>query len=44
MASLAIEEGYGLLQGKAPKEKILLLPVPLITKANVASYPGWVKQ
>jgi len=43
MASLAIEEGYGLLQGKPPKEKVLLLPVPLITKANIGSYPGWVK-
>jgi ribose transport system substrate-binding protein len=44
MASLAIEEGYGLLQGKSPKEKILLLPVPLVTKDNIASYPGWVKK
>jgi ribose transport system substrate-binding protein len=44
MASLAIEEGYGLLQGKAPAKKILLLPVPLITKENVATYPGWVKK
>lgn len=44
MASLAIEEGYGLLQGKQPAQKILLLPVPLITKENVSSYPGWVKK
>lgn len=44
MASLAIEEGYGILQGKQPKEKILLLPVPLVTKDNIASYPGWVKK
>jgi ribose transport system substrate-binding protein len=44
MASLAIEEGYGLLQGKQPAQKILLLPVPLITKENVNTYPGWVKK
>jgi ribose transport system substrate-binding protein len=44
MASLAIEEGYGLLQGKPPAQKVLLLPVPLITKENVATYPGWVKK
>jgi ribose transport system substrate-binding protein len=44
MASIAIEEGYGILQGKQPAQKILLLPVPLVTKANVDSYPGWVKK
>lgn len=44
MASIAIEEGYGLLQGKKPAKQILLLPVPLVTKDNVASYPGWVKK
>ena len=44
MASIAIQEGYGILQGKPPAQKILLLPVPLITKANVSSYPGWVKK
>jgi ribose transport system substrate-binding protein len=44
MASIAIEEGYGLLQGKQPAQKILLLPVPLITKANINTYAGWVKK
>jgi ribose transport system substrate-binding protein len=44
MAATAIEEGYGLLQGKPPAQKVLLLPVPLITKENVSSYPGWVKK
>ncbi len=43
MASMAIAEGYGILQGKQPAQKVVLLPVPLVTKANVASYPGWVK-
>jgi len=44
MASIAIEEGYGLLQGKKPAQKVLLLPVPLVTKDNVSGYPGWVKK
>ena len=44
MASMAIEEGYGILQGKQPAKKITLLPVPLITKENISSYQGWVKK
>jgi ribose transport system substrate-binding protein len=44
MASIAIQEGYGILQGKQPAQKVLLLPVPLITKDNISSYPGWVKK
>lgn len=44
MASMAIEEGYGIMQGKAPAKKVTLLPVPLVTKENISSYAGWVKK
>ena len=30
--------------GKKPAKNVKLLPVPLITKANLKDYPGWVKE
>lgn len=44
MATEAVKIGYEMLNGKKPANKVKLLPVPLITKANVKSYPGWVKE
>jgi len=44
MASEGIKIGYEIMNGKKPANNVTLLPVPLITKANVKSYAGWVKQ
>ena len=38
-----VKIGYDIMNGKKPKDSVMLLPVPLITKANVKDYPGWVK-
>ena len=43
MASEGVKIGYDIMNGKKPKDSVMLLPVPLITKANVKDYPGWVK-
>ena len=43
MASDGVKIGYDIMNGKKPKDSVMLLPVPLITKANVKDYPGWVK-
>lgn len=44
MANEGVKVGYDILNGKKPKESVKLLPVPLITKANLKDYPGWVKE
>lgn len=44
MASEGVMVGYDIMNGKRPKETVKLLPVPLITKQNVSTYPGWVKE
>jgi ribose transport system substrate-binding protein len=44
MASLAVDAGVGLMNGKSPAQKTNLLPTPLITKSNIATYPGWLKK
>ncbi|WP_018606606.1 ABC transporter substrate-binding protein [Uliginosibacterium gangwonense] len=44
MATEGVKIGYEMLNGKKPASKVKLLPVPLITKANVKTYPGWVKE
>lgn len=44
MASDGVKIGYDLMNGKKPAKNVKLLPVPLITKANVKDYPGWVKE
>ncbi|WP_370678212.1 ABC transporter substrate-binding protein [Pleomorphomonas sp. PLEO] len=41
MAQLAIEIGVDLINGKAPAQKLTLLPSKLITRDNVADYKGW---
>ena len=43
MASEGVKIGYDIMNGKKPKDSVMLLPVPLITKANVKDYTGWVK-
>lgn len=43
MASVAVQMGYELMQGKKPAQTTVLLATPPITKANVASYKGWTK-
>lgn len=42
MAKEGVEIGYQVKQGKAPKEKTILIPVELITRDNVKTYKGWV--
>jgi ribose transport system substrate-binding protein len=44
MASDGVKIGYDIMNGKAPATKVKLLPVPLVTKANLKDYPGWVKE
>jgi ribose transport system substrate-binding protein len=41
MAEKAVEVGYDIMQGKKPKEELILIRVGLITKENVARYAGW---
>lgn len=41
MATMAIEIGYGIMQGRRPAHPVVLIPTPAITKANVATYRGW---
>ena len=44
MANEGVKVGFEMLNGKKPAKTVKLLPVPLITKANVKDYPGWVKE
>lgn len=44
MANEGVKIGYDILNGKKPKDAVKLLPVPLVTKANLKDYPGWVKE
>lgn len=44
MASEGVKIGFDIMNGKGPKDKVKLLPVPLITKANLSTYAGWVKE
>ena len=44
MANEGVKVGYDILNGKKPKDSVKLLPVPLVTKANLKDYPGWVKE
>ncbi len=43
MANEGVKIGYDIMNGKAPASKVKLLPVPLVTKASLKDYPGWVK-
>ena len=44
MANEGVKVGYDIMNGKAPAAKVKLLPVPLVTKANLKDYTGWVKE
>ena len=41
MAQIAVEEGVRMLQGRAPKRQLVLLPATLVTRESVANYKGW---
>ena len=43
MAEEAVKIGFEIMQGKKPKEELILIPVGLITKENVDRYAGWTK-
>ncbi|MFC0402521.1 ABC transporter substrate-binding protein [Paraburkholderia rhizosphaerae] len=43
MAAQAVDVGYALMNGHPPKDKVKLLPTPPITRANVATYQGWIR-
>ncbi|ATD61529.1 MULTISPECIES: ABC transporter substrate-binding protein [Janthinobacterium] len=43
MATDAVQMGYDIMNGRTPKQTMVLLPTPAITKENVATYTGWVK-
>ncbi|MGX9697547.1 ABC transporter substrate-binding protein [Janthinobacterium lividum] len=43
MATDAVQMGYDIMNGRRPKQTMVLLPTPAITKENVATYTGWVK-
>jgi ribose transport system substrate-binding protein len=44
MAQKAVEVGYGIMNGKKPEQDMILIPVKLITRENVAQYEGWTKK
>ena len=44
MANEGVKIGYDIMNGKAPASNVKLLPVPLVTKASLKDYPGWVKE
>lgn len=39
--ALGVEEGYGLMNGKQPEQKVLKLAPALVTRDNVNQYKGW---
>jgi len=43
MAYRGVEIAFDVMQGKAPKQNLVLIPVTLITRENLASYKGWTK-
>jgi ribose transport system substrate-binding protein len=43
MAVAAVTVGYDILNGKRPQSPTMLLPTRAITKDNVLSYGGWIK-
>jgi ribose transport system substrate-binding protein len=43
MAQKAVRIGYDILNGKRPAQPVVLIPTPLVTQDNVASYTGWTK-
>ena len=43
MAEKAVEVGYDIMQGKKPEKDTILIPVKLVTRANVDEYTGWTR-
>jgi len=43
MAVRGVEIAYDVMKGKAPKNPLILIPVNLITRDNLAAYKGWTK-
>lgn len=41
MAQMAVEIGYGIINGKKPEKTEILMPSKLITRDNVKDYQGW---
>lgn len=41
MAKMAVKVAWDVIQGMPPEEELILIPVELITKDNVANYKGW---
>lgn len=41
MARKAVEIAWDIMQGMTPQEDLILIPVDLITKDNVADFQGW---
>jgi ribose transport system substrate-binding protein len=41
MGRLAVETGYGIMNGKRPENPMILMPSKLVTRDNVGEYPGW---
>lgn len=44
MTQKAVQVGNDILHGKRPADPNILIPVKLITRANVSSYKGWTGQ
>ncbi len=41
MARLAVETGYGIMNGKKPETSEILMPSKLVTRENIKDYQGW---
>ena len=41
MAAKAVEIGVGILGGRRPADALILIPVTLVTRANVGAFRGW---
>jgi ribose transport system substrate-binding protein len=43
MAAESVRVGFDLLNGRKPAQKVHLLPTPPVTRENIATYKGWVR-
>jgi ribose transport system substrate-binding protein len=43
MASEAVKIGHDIMNGRKPDNPVMLIPTPPVTKDNVGSYVGWLK-
>jgi ribose transport system substrate-binding protein len=41
MGKLAVQTGYGIMNGKKPEDPMILMAPKLVTRDNVDQYPGW---